>query len=61
MIHLHHLNFLILIPCLLLSNPCKKKLIIMEHFINVLNPERHGGDGLNNSYISYEITSKFVK
>jgi hypothetical protein len=33
----------------------------MEHFINVLNPERHGGDGLNNSYISYEIISKFVK
>ena len=31
-----------------------------KHCINVLNPERHGGDGLNNSYISYEITSHFV-
>lgn len=31
------------------------------HSINVLNPERHGGDGLNNSYISYEIISQFVK
>ena len=32
-----------------------------KHSINVLNPERHGGDGLNNSYISYEITSSSVK
>lgn len=31
-----------------------------KHCINVLNPERHGGDGLNASYISYEITSLFV-
>lgn len=31
-----------------------------NHCINVLNPERHGGDGLNNSYISYDITSHFV-
>ena len=30
------------------------------HSINVLNPERHGGDGLNNSYISYEIISQLV-
>ena len=30
-----------------------------KHFINVLNPEKHCGDGINNSYISYEITSKF--
>lgn len=29
--------------------------------INVSNPEKHGGDGLNNSYISYEVTSTIVK
>lgn len=34
--------------------------LMSEHVINVLNPERHGGDGLNTSYISYEITSDFV-
>ena len=31
-----------------------------KHSINVINPEKHGGEGLNNSYISYELFSIFV-
>lgn len=33
---------------------------VTPHCINIDSPERHG-DGLNSSYITYEITSQFVR
>ena len=51
-------NLTIPIPQQNQNNPHKPQPLST---INVLNPEKHGGDGLNNSYISYEITSTNVK